>query len=61
MKTLDLKETIIPYIGETAPYISIPEHIIVNGNTIETEITDWNFNNENFTQFIKNPCFTGKL
>lgn len=59
MKTLDLKETIIPYIGETAPYISIPEHIIVNGNTIETEITDWNFNNENFTHLLKTLASLG--
>lgn len=53
MTTTDIKENIIPYIGETAPYISIPENIIFNGHRIETEIAGWNFENENFSNLIK--------
>lgn len=53
MKTTDIQENIIPYIGETAPYISIPENIIINNHRIETEITDCNFKNENFSNLLK--------
>nr|WP_315026298.1 hypothetical protein [uncultured Chryseobacterium sp.] len=51
--TTDIKENIIPYIGETAPYISIPENIVYNGHKIETKITEWNFENEKFSNLIK--------
>ncbi|MEF9477231.1 hypothetical protein OWR28_05380 [Chryseobacterium sp. 1B4] len=48
MTTTDIKENIIPYLGETAPYISIPEKIIYNGSRMEAEISDYDFSNENF-------------
>jgi hypothetical protein len=53
MKTLNIKENIIPYLGETAPYISIPENIIFNGNRIESEISNYNFDHENFSSLLK--------
>ncbi|WP_347218550.1 hypothetical protein [Chryseobacterium sp.] len=59
MTTTDIKNSIIPYIGETAPYISIPENIIFNGHTIETEISDKDFNNENLTHLLKTLASLG--
>jgi hypothetical protein len=53
MTTTDIKKNIIPYLGEAAPYLSVPENIIFRDQTIETEIEDWNFENENFSQLIK--------
>lgn len=53
MTTTDIKENIIPYIGETLPYISVPENIIFNEHIIEAEIEDWNFEKENFSNLIK--------
>ncbi|MGR3855991.1 hypothetical protein [Chryseobacterium indologenes] len=52
MATINIKN-IIPFLGETAPYLSIPEGITFRDHTIETEIEDWNFENENFSQLIK--------
>ncbi|WP_330743395.1 hypothetical protein [Chryseobacterium sp. CP-77] len=52
MTTINIKD-IIPFLGETAPYLSIPEGITFRDHTIETEIEDWNFENENFSQLIK--------
>ncbi|MBP2616883.1 hypothetical protein [Chryseobacterium jejuense] len=53
MTTTDIKNSIIPYIGETVPYINIPENIIFNGHTIETEISGQDFSNENLTHLLK--------
>lgn len=53
MTTTDIKKNIIPYLGEAAPYLSIPEGITFRDHTIETEVEDWNFENENFSQLIK--------
>ncbi|MEJ5105033.1 MULTISPECIES: hypothetical protein [Chryseobacterium] len=53
MTTPDIQKKIIPYIGETAPYINIPEHIIFNDHSIETEISGWDFSNENLTNLLK--------
>lgn len=53
MTTTDIKENIIPYLGETVPYISIPENIIYNGSRMEAEISDYDFSNENFSKLIK--------
>ncbi|MGX5685669.1 hypothetical protein ACWKWW_13995 [Chryseobacterium cucumeris] len=52
MTTINIKN-IIPFLGETAPYLSIPEGITFRDHTIETEIEDWNFENENFSQLVK--------
>lgn len=53
MSTTDLKN-IIPYIGETEPYLFIPENITLNNDRIvEAEITNCNFKNENFTNLLK--------
>ncbi|MBO9692169.1 hypothetical protein [Chryseobacterium sp.] len=53
MTTTDIKENIVPYLGETHPYISIPENTVFNGNRIETQISDYDFSNENFSKLIK--------
>lgn len=53
MTTTDIQKSIIPYIGETVPYITIPENIIFNGHTIETEISGQDYSNENFTYLLK--------
>ncbi|WP_027375573.1 hypothetical protein [Chryseobacterium sp. UNC8MFCol] len=53
MTTTDTQELIIPYIGETSPYTIIPEHIILKDNSIETELNNCNFENENFLKFLK--------
>lgn len=53
MTTQDIKKNIIPYLGETAPYISVPENIIFNSNRLETSISDYSFNHENFSKLIK--------
>ncbi|PKF74224.1 hypothetical protein [Chryseobacterium sp. PMSZPI] len=50
----EFKENIIPYIGEAAPYVFVPENIIIhNDHKIETEITDCDFKNENFIDLLK--------
>ncbi|MGH1519820.1 hypothetical protein [Chryseobacterium sp. JK1] len=61
MTITEIKENIIPYIGETSPYITIPENIIFKGNTIETEIKDWHFENENFPKLIKQLSSLGSF
>lgn len=53
MKTTDIQEHIIPYIGETVPYITIPENIIFNAHNIETEISGQDFSHENLTHLLK--------
>ncbi|MFS4473983.1 hypothetical protein [Chryseobacterium sp. T20] len=53
MTTTDIMENIIPYLGETQPYISIPENTIFNGNSIETKIYNCDFSHENFSKLIK--------
>lgn len=53
MTTTDIKKNIIPYLGETAPYISIPENTVFNGNRMEAEISNYNFTKENFSKLIK--------
>lgn len=59
MTTTDIQNSIIPYIGETAPYISIPENVIFNGHTIETEISGKDFSNENLTHLLKTLASLG--
>jgi hypothetical protein len=61
MTTTDIMENIIPYLGEAAPYISIPENSIFRDNKIETEIRDWNFENENYARLIKLLFSLGSL
>ncbi|UHO38861.1 hypothetical protein H5J24_01340 [Chryseobacterium capnotolerans] len=53
MTTTDIQKSIIPYIGETIPYITIPENIIFNRHTIETEISGQDFSHENLTHLLK--------
>ncbi|MDN3691275.1 hypothetical protein QWZ06_02880 [Chryseobacterium tructae] len=53
MKTINIQNSIIPYIGEKAPYISFPEDIIFNDHTLETEISGWDLKNENLTHLLK--------
>lgn len=45
--------TQVPYLSEISPYICIPEHIILKDNKIETELNNCNFENENFSIFLK--------
>ncbi|RKE77946.1 hypothetical protein [Chryseobacterium sp. AG363] len=61
MTTTDIMENIIPYLGEAAPYISIPENCIFRNHKIETEISEWNFENENYAQLIKLLFSLGSL
>ncbi|ROI01209.1 MULTISPECIES: hypothetical protein [unclassified Chryseobacterium] len=61
MTTTDIKEHIIPYIGETLPYISIPDHIIFREHKMETEIFGQDFSNENFANLIKKLASLGSL
>ncbi|WP_426476019.1 hypothetical protein ACP3T3_11505 [Chryseobacterium sp. CBSDS_008] len=61
MTATDIKENIIPYLGETPPYMSIPENILFRDHTIETEIRDWNFENENFSDLVKLIFSLGSL
>ncbi|AZB34191.1 hypothetical protein [Chryseobacterium bernardetii] len=53
MTTTDIQKNIIPYIGETVPYITIPENITFNDHVIETEISGHDFSNENLTHLLK--------
>ncbi|SHL70748.1 hypothetical protein [Chryseobacterium polytrichastri] len=53
MITTDIQTTIIPYLGETYPYFYIPENTISIGDRIETEISNFDFSNENFSELIK--------
>ncbi|WP_312994337.1 hypothetical protein [Chryseobacterium flavum] len=59
MTTTDIQKNIIPYIGETDPYINIPENSIFNDHTIETEIYGHDFSNENFTYLLKTLASLG--
>ncbi len=53
MKELLLNE-IIPFIGESSPYVYIPENIIsIDGDKIEIEIKSENFSNEKFADLIQ--------
>ncbi len=52
---------IIPYLGESTPYFSIPENSIFRDHKIETEIREWNFENENDSQLIKLLFSLGSL
>lgn len=61
MTTTEIQKNIIPYIGETLPYISTPENLIFNGHKIETEIKNWNFENENFSDLIKTLSSLGSF
>ena len=42
-------------------YISIPENCIFRNHKIETEISEWNFENENYAQLIKLLFSLGSL
>lgn len=59
MTTIDIQNRIIPYIGETTPYIYIPENIIFNDLILETEISGWDFKNENITYLLKTLASLG--
>lgn len=59
MTTTDIQKTIIPYIGETVPYITVPENIIFNGHHLETEISGRDFRNENLTDLLKTLASLG--
>ncbi|PKF74538.1 hypothetical protein [Chryseobacterium sp. PMSZPI] len=59
MTTTNIKQHIIPYIGETTPYISIPDHIILKNNKIETELINCNLENENFSNLLKTLASLG--
>ncbi|PWN59088.1 hypothetical protein [Chryseobacterium viscerum] len=61
MTTTDIQKNIIPYLGEAAPYIIIPENIIFRDHKIETEIKNWNFENENFSHLVKLLFSLGSL
>jgi len=50
----DLKNDIIPYIGESLPYVFVPEKVILNDDyTIETEIVGLDVENKNFANLLK--------
>lgn len=49
----NIQENIIPYIGETTPFFSIPENLKFNGHILETEILDFDFQNKNFPEHCK--------
>lgn len=54
MLTAEFKQNIIPYIGESLPYVFIPEKITINSdNQIETDIRNYDFKNANFTNLTK--------
>lgn len=54
MFTADFKNNILPYIGETQPYVFVPEKVTLNNNyKIETEIPNFDIKNRNFTNLIK--------
>lgn len=54
MSANDFKNNIIPYIGETPPYVFIPDKVILNNDyKIETELTNFDVKNKNFTNLIK--------
>ncbi len=61
MTTTDIMENIIPYLGEAAPYISIPENCIFRNHKTETEISEWNFENENYAQLVQLLFSLGSL
>ncbi|WP_312507702.1 hypothetical protein [Chryseobacterium culicis] len=61
MTATDIMENILPYLGESAPYFSIPENSIFRDHKIETEIREWNFENENYSQLIKLLFSLGSL
>lgn len=54
MYTEDFKNNIIPYLGETSPYIFLPDKVILNNDyKIETEITNFDVKGNNLTNLIK--------
>ena len=54
MFTTDFKNNIIPYIGETVPYVFVPEKVILsNDYKTETEIINFDVKDKNFTNLIK--------
>ncbi|WP_336964991.1 hypothetical protein [Chryseobacterium contaminans] len=59
MTTTDIQKNIIPYIGETVPYINIPGNSIFNEHAIETEISGQDFSNENFSHLLKTLASLG--
>ena len=60
--TANFKEETIQLMGETSPYVFIPDEVIIKDeNTITTEIQNCDFQYENFTNLIKVLSSFGSL